>query len=267
VIGALIAAALVGVVSAITGSFGTVNGQALFTVFLFAAFAFMSWYDADVSAKRAVWFGAVSLAVSVYLLVAGVAKIWFTPDDYWDEFLAWIWLAIIARIALLHIHLLLFIYRKYVSPGMRLVSIATFVLVGVLAVMLSLPALFRSVEFADGYWRAIAVVAILDSLGTILVPLVYSLFHRQPAAARAPLAPGALPGYVPPVVQPAPVAHAAAAAPAEAIQRPDLPPPTAYAPWDESQPKLRLRWPQYEDGRPLPRKPDGTPDFTGVVGF
>ncbi len=52
-VGALVAAALVGVASAITGDFSTVAGQALATVALFAVFALMIWYDADVSGKRA----------------------------------------------------------------------------------------------------------------------------------------------------------------------------------------------------------------------
>ncbi len=152
---------------------------------------------------------------------------------------------------------------------MRLVALVTFLLVALLGMMLSLPPRFRKVEFSEPFWRAIAVVAILDSLGTILVPLVYWLFHRHREVARAH---EGVVGYA--GAQPqsaiAPVATATATAPAPtpapATSVPGMPPPEAYAPWAPGQPKLRLKWPQYEDGRPLPRKPDGTPGFTGVVG-
>ena len=29
----------------------------------------------------------------------------------------------------------------------------------------------------------------------------------------------------------------------------------------------RLEWPRYVNGTPLPARPDGSPDFTGVVGY
>jgi hypothetical protein len=29
----------------------------------------------------------------------------------------------------------------------------------------------------------------------------------------------------------------------------------------------RLEWPRYVNGIPLPAKPDGSPDFTGVIGY
>jgi hypothetical protein len=288
-IGALVVAALVGIVSAISGHFGTVSGQAFFTVALFVVYALLSWYDADVSAKRATWFGALSLGVTIYLLVIGIVKIWFplvahhdsygffgdyvspSQPDFVGEFGAWFWLAIIARVALLHIHLLLFIYRKYAAGTMRRISQVTFYLVGLLAITLSIPTIFRGVHFAGIYWRAIAVIAILDALGTVLVPLIYSLFHRQrnEAAAGPELAsqfavvsyersPIAAAGYAAPT--PAPVAPA----PADSG---NLPPSNAYAEWVPEQTQLKLKWPQYEDGRPLPRNSDGTPDFTGVVGY
>jgi len=29
----------------------------------------------------------------------------------------------------------------------------------------------------------------------------------------------------------------------------------------------RLEWPRYVNGTPLPARPDGSPDFTGVIGY
>ncbi|MCU1438343.1 MAG: hypothetical protein JWP66_1430, partial [Naasia sp.] len=222
IVGSLIAAAAIGVISALVGEFGSLSWQAMGTIALFVFFALLAWYDADVSAKRSRWFGITSVLVSIYLLLVGLLKIWLPHEDtvitdenggvfvdYYDgasAFLSWIWLAIIARVALLHIHLLLVIYNRFQTAAMRAVSRITFVLVAVLAVMLSLPALLPGREYPELYWRLVAAIAIADALGTILVPLVHLLFHRQPQ-----------PGSVPPLAAhqtaPAPAARPAAAVP------------------------------------------------------
>jgi hypothetical protein len=317
IVGSLIAAAVVGVISALIGEFGTLSWQAMGTIALFVFFSLLSWYDADVSAKRSRWFGIVSVAVSIYLLVVGLFKIWlphrdtvstddngvtvFTYYDGFSDFLSWVFLAIIARVALLHIHLLLVIYERFQTPAMRVVSRVTFVLVAVLAVMLSLPVLTPGRDYPELYWRIVAAVAIADALGTILVPLIHVLFHRQPqpavqqwpaqqAAQPAHGAPGVVAAPAPPApvgamgipaapatsaatvpaVAPAGTALGAASVPAKLTSdrpNPLAPPLDAYAPLEPKPAPQMLMWPRYADGRPLPARADGKPDFTGVLGF
>jgi len=304
VIGALIAAALVGVYAVVIGRFDETCWRLIGTIALLVFFSLVSWYDADVSARRAPWFGVVSVITSAYLLMAGLAKIWvpvaggpydpFAYRPWWEPF-AWFALVAVTRLGLLHIHLVLNTQRRFTGPVMSNVTVVTLLLVGALTLGLSLPLALPTVDFGETYWRLLAVVAILDALGTILIPLTYSLFGpkaaaQQPQPAPAPtFAPQAFPSappaastppmaFTPPVAPAAPAAPAfpaqAAPAPPAAPAAPAAPtasttpvPPTAAYPRLDAAAGLRLEWPRYISGQPLPARADGSPDFTGVVGY
>ncbi|KRC47118.1 hypothetical protein ASE16_17375 [Leifsonia sp. Root227] len=281
VIGALIAAALVGVYAVVIGRFDETCWRLIGTIALLVFFSLVSWYDADVSARRAAWFGVVSVITSAYLLMAGLAKIWVpvavNPDDpfahgpWWEPF-AWIALVIVTRLGLLHIHLVLNTQRRFTGPVMSKVTVATLLLVALLTLGLSVPLALPSVDFGETYWRLMAVVAILDALGTILIPLTYTLFgpKRERPQPWPPQQPGAFaqptaPQPAPPTATQAPQT-AFAAVPA-ASQVPTATPPTAAYPRLDVAGGLRLEWPRYISGQPLPVTSDGSPDFTGVVGY
>jgi hypothetical protein len=270
VIGALIAAAIVGVYSVIVGDFGPFSQHLLGTIALFVFFSFASWYDADVSARRAPWFGAVSVITSAYLLFAGLVKIWVptaphTGTSLWGTwgFGAWIALVVVTRVGLLHIHLVLNTQRRFTGPIMSKVTVATLILVGLLTAGLSLPLLFLDATFSETYWRSVGVIAILDVLGTILIPLTYTLFGPKevhaPTAAPAVVLPQLPVTSAPVQADPFPaapqVAHTAAFSAASAY------PKLAF------DGGLRLEWPRYISGQPLPANADGAPDFTGVIGY
>lgn len=286
VIGALIAAALVGVYAVLIGRFDETCWRLLGTIALLVFFSLVSWYDADVSARRAPWFGAVSVITSAYLLLAGLAKIWtpVTHDPYaahpWWEPVAWFALVAVTRVGLLHIHLVLNTQRRFTGPVMSKVTVATLTLVAVLTLGLSLPLALPTIDFGETYWRALAVVAILDALGTILIPLTYTLFGPkteappqssptpQPWSQPAPAAFAPAPTFVPtPTPAPAPTQTAAPTmAPLSAPLPSPLPAASAYPLLDASG-GMRLEWPRYISGQPLPARVDGSPDFTGVVGY
>jgi hypothetical protein len=144
---------------------------------------------------------------------------------------------------------------------MKTVSHLTFWLVALLAVMLSLPMLLTNIQFSEGYWRTVGAIAILDTLGTVLVPLVHALFGPKPEALPAPVASASAafaPASEPRGLQPSNTVPVVA---------PARPAAAAYAPLDPAPAPLRLAWPRYDDGRPLPARPDGSPDFTGVLGY
>jgi hypothetical protein len=263
-IGALVAAAVVGVFSALTGEFGPLAVRALSSIAISALLALLVWFDSEVSARRADLLGVIGLWVSGYLIVVGLLEVWWPRPTPWNpsphNFGTWLVVALIARGALLHVHLLLNVYERFRAPSMRALARVTFTLVGVLAIMLSISALTLGGQ-PDWFWRAMAAVAILDGTGTVLIPLVHVLFHRNEMAA----APTSFqPGYPAPGTQPVWPTAGMGAAPA--VPTPPFgandPAGFVYAPA-----KARLAWPRYEDGRPLPANPDGTPDFSGVARF
>jgi hypothetical protein len=301
-IGALVAAALVGVFSALTGEFGPLAIRALSSIVISALLALLVWYDAEVSARRADLLGVIGLWVSGYLIVAGLLEVWWPRPAPWNpsphNFGTWLVAALIARGALLHVHLLLNVYDRFRTPGMRALARVTFTLVGVLAIMLSISALTLGGQ-PDWFWRVVAAVAILDGTGTVLIPLVHVLFHRDEMAALTARSwsarpqfpvnayPGPAmtsaptpfqPGYPGPGVSPPPTSfppgypapgmqHAQSAAGTGAVPAVAVPPFVANDPaaFVYAPAMARLAWPRYEDGRPLPANPDGTPDFSGVA--
>ncbi|TPG06679.1 hypothetical protein [Curtobacterium flaccumfaciens] len=299
IIGAVVAAGLVGIAAVLLGDFGMVAVQLLLTIVVVVVFALLSWYDADVSSRRSGIFAFASIATSMYLLVAGLYKVWIVPtgpdgDGIWyvlEHFWHWIWLVGVARVALLHVHLLLVIHRRYPTPVLQVVAKTTVGVIALLALLLSIPLLAPDVDYARGYWRLVWVVVILDLLGTVVVPLSNALFRpraprssatwpvpdQQPAwgATPTPAAPepeAAVPEAPSPPAPPAP-------APAPALH-PEPTPAPAPAPTPEpgtvvasdgrryaARPTASraLAWPRYVDGTPLPALPDGTPDFSEVT--
>ncbi|MEY9850891.1 hypothetical protein ABH923_000569 [Leifsonia sp. EB41] len=272
VVGALIAAALVGVYAVIIGTWDETCWRLIGTIALLVFFSLVSWYDADVSARRAPWFGAVSVILSAFLLLDGLVKIWSpaldgssTLDDgqgtsSWG-FVGWIALVVVVRLGLLHIHLVLNTQRRFTGPIMSKVTVCTLVLVGALTLGLAAPLVFDHTTFSDTYWRLVATIAILDALGTILIPLTYTLFGpkaEKVARTAAPVAAAAAPF----AAAPATAAFAPPAAPATTAV-PSSPYPNVLTPVGG----FRLEWPRYVNGTPLPARPDGSPDFTGVIGY
>lgn len=283
IIGAVVAAGLVGIVAVLVGDFGRVAVQLLLTIVVVVVFALLSWYDADVSSRRSGTFAFVSIATSMYLLVAGLYKVWLAPTDssgddgLWlvgERFWHWIWLVGVARVALLHVHLLLVIHRRYPTPALQVVAKATVGVIALLALLLSIPLLAPDVDYARGYWRLVWVVVILDLLGTVVVPLSNALFRPRgavPAGAvgawPTPEAPPAAPPTAPatPIVTWAatPVPDAPTAATAATAAGPVSGDRYRYEPRPEAS--RALAWPRYVDGTPLPALPDGSPDFSGVA--
>lgn len=350
IIGAVIAAGLVGVVAVLIGDFGTVGLQLLLMILVVVVFALLSWYDADVSSRRSSTFALASVLTSMYLLVVGFLKIWIVhadapvdglsygyEDPIWTistQFWQWVGLVFVARVALLLVHLLLNIHRRFRKPVLQVVAKATVGLIALLAALVSIPLLFAGTHFGEGFWRMLWVVAILVVLGTVLVPLSNALFRPRPAwspdattdpryvptpqygnapgAGMPPQygnAPGApmQPPYAPQPGAPAPSAgwqwrdgdrtggptplrpsahagHGWGATPAPAPAPAPTPAPSAAAVeappshgtaadqgaatshrYEPAPQRLRvLAWPRYVDGTPLPARPDGSPDFSGV---
>jgi hypothetical protein len=271
VIGAVVAAGLVGIVAVLVGDFGLVAVQLLLTIIVVVVFALLSWYDADVSSRRSGVFAFASITTSMYLLVTGLLKSWILRPHLGDaddfsvvgrQFSEWIGLVAIARIALLHVHLLLVIHSRRPTALLRVVARATVGVIAVLAALLSFPLLVSDLDQPEALWRTVWVVVILDLLGTVVIPLSNALFSprradtphlaAQPSWSEAPppAAAGPTPGGAGDLV--------VAAVPVPAV-------PTVLVYETRPEPQRVLAWPRYVDGTPLPTLADGSPDFSGVL--
>ncbi|OIH98072.1 MULTISPECIES: hypothetical protein [unclassified Curtobacterium] len=314
IIGAVVAAGLVGIVAVLLGDFGRVAVQLLLTIVVVVVFALLSWYDADVSSQRSGTFAFASVLTSLYLLVAGLVKVWIVPTDpyggdgIWlvgERFWQWIGLVAVARVALLHVHLLLVIHRRFPTPVLQVVAKSTVGVIALLALLVSIPLLAPGLDLRPGYWRLVWVVVILDLLGTVVVPLSNALFRPRdhhdasvgswgplpfadpsPGPGPAASAWGATPGSgavsasAPPTAwepsaPPAPMSTPAASAPAAPtpaaavpVASPDtdtVTGPDGFRYATRPTASRALAWPRYVDGSPLPALADGTPDFSGVA--
>jgi hypothetical protein len=279
VIGAVVAAGLVGIIAVLVGDFGLVAVQLLLTIVVVVVFALLSWYDADVSSRRSGVFAFASILTSMYLLVTGLLKTWVLRTDLGDaddvsvvarQFSEWIGLVAIARVALLHVHLLLVIHSRRPTALLRVVARATVGVIAVLAALLSFPLLVSDLDQPEALWRTVWVVVILDLLGTVVIPLSNALFSprraEQPAAWT--LQPAAPPAWS---EAPAPAAGGPAPVDVERFVVDDTaapapaPAPAAFVYEGRPEPQRVLAWPRYVDGTPLPTLADGSPDFAGVL--
>jgi hypothetical protein len=223
IIAAVLAAAAIAIYAIIVGTFGVLEQKLLLVVVVFIGFAFFALFDAGVVARRSDRLALISVAVALYLLVAGVLKVGLATDDrdlfsddfsVWSEFTRWIGLAFVARVALLWVWMLHEGRRSARLRMLRTLALVTTVLVVILAVLLTLPLILERTHFADPYWRATAVAAILALLGTALLPLLGWFLRERNRPAPAP------PGV------------------------------------------RRLAWPRFEDGTPLPADAEGRPDYS-----
>jgi hypothetical protein len=282
-VGAIIAAAAVGIFAVIVGSFGTLQAKLLYTIILFVAFTFLSLYDAQVSAKHNERFAVISVFVSVYLMLVGIIKIWFADfglhntltqngdyygsvstqspfDAIYTNFIEWIGLVLIARGALLYVDMLLAIRRNYIYNSLSAIVNGTIAVVAILAALFSLPIIFHHTHFADAYYRADGVAVILVLLGTVLIPIIGRFFGER--VARPVRAYPSTAGASTRLVNETPSQPTANVSNGEEVAAEDA---GHLETEPAATPVLRMRWPLYEDGTPLPAGPDGLPDYSGTA--
>ncbi|WP_119696792.1 hypothetical protein [Microbacterium halotolerans] len=240
-IGALVLAAVVCVVWVFIPDQGDLIGRAFVTVLLLSGFSGAVLLDANLANRRSDWLVLASTASWVIALLVGAFKIWAPRGEEetfaWEVVRLWELLLVIGlvQLALLHQRLYWRAHARYVTGLTRTIAIVTTVfliaLVGKLTFYLAVPHL---IHFSDWYWRVTVALAILASVGTLLVPLLNALFAPRPVR---PMAPSAPPSSVPGAPSGQPAASAG-----------------------DRQP-----WPMFPDGRtPLPYLPNGQPDFAAA---
>lgn len=180
VVVSLAAAAALGIVALFSGDFGETQGKILGTTLLTGAFGVAALCHLAVVARPVRVVGILGLAVTAIAYAIGLMLVWRSGDADYDLLLRAFGAAWVLAASFAHANLLLLMGRRR-SRLLRIGLTATLVFVAVVAGMLLVPILTDGAIPGDGrdpYWRWFGAVAILDALGTIVVPIA-ALFLRD----------------------------------------------------------------------------------------
>ena len=200
IVASLSLTAIIGIITLLSGDFGEIQGKTMLTTLVIALASVTALCHLAVVGRPVRIVGFVGLAASGIALVLGLTAIWITwntaDGDFVRELIRWFGITGIIALSFAHANLLLLLSARR-HTVVRVALGATLVAIAIVATMLIVPIL---TDFDvpgpndDTYWRVFGVVAIIDALGTIVVPIV-ALFLRDDepdvAAAPAPAAPEA----------------------------------------------------------------------------
>ncbi len=169
--------ALVGIVTLLTASFGEVQAKVILTTLLVAGFSVTALCHLAVVGRALRIVGFVGIGMSLLALITGTVLIWGSWDNWnggWDELLKAFAVAAILAVSLAHANLLLLLEGRR-SVVVRVGLYVTVAMIGLLALLIILPIVTEGEIPGDNgepYFRFLGVVAILDALGTIVLPVV-----------------------------------------------------------------------------------------------
>jgi hypothetical protein len=187
VIVSLSLAALVGIATLLTGEFGELQGKVMLTTLLTAGFAITSLCHLAVVGRSLRVVGFAGIGASALALIAGAVLVWRPWDNWsegWESTLKAFAVLGITAASLAQANLLLLLAGRRKS----VVRIGVFVTVGLIALLalLLFPPIITEGEIpgdnGDAYWRFVGVVAILDVLGTIVIPVLGRVYRDGPRA-------------------------------------------------------------------------------------
>jgi hypothetical protein len=173
-LGCLTATAGIGIVALLTGSFDETGARVLGSTWLVGLFCMLCLADLTVldTPRRAVGTGGIAAAAAA--LGLGLTFIWSLRDDWNDglevEARAFLVTGVLA-VALAHASLLLRINLRS-QDSLAAVRAATLTVLSIVATMCAAPAVSYDVADSEGYWRLLGVLAILDVLGTVSLPVL-----------------------------------------------------------------------------------------------
>ncbi|MFM6982429.1 MAG: hypothetical protein ACKOWP_06685 [Microbacteriaceae bacterium] len=190
IIVSLVITAGVGIATLLSGEMGETQSKVLITTLAIAGFSVTALCHLAVLNRdvRVVgWAGIVSSALG---LVAALMLIWRTWDyeqqfidqEFWDLIQKSFFVLLISALSFAHANLMLLLAHS-TRRWMRMALGANLILITLVAVMV-IPVVISEGEFpgaliSDTYWRLFGVVAILDALGTIALPVTTLIMRRQ----------------------------------------------------------------------------------------
>lgn len=173
--------AVIGILTLVTGSFGPVQEQIMLTILVIGAASVAALCDLAVLGRRVRAVGIAGLVAAAVALVTVLILIWGGSTSV--PLAKTIGLASIAAASIAHASLLLLLSERR-RPAVRIGLWITVALIALLLVLLYAAILSDGQVWSDGYTKLVGTVAILDVLGTIVVPVV-SLFLRDTAASAS----------------------------------------------------------------------------------
>lgn len=183
--------ALIGIAVLLTGSFGEVQGRILTSTLTIAGFSILALCHLAVVGRPVRVVGFAGLAVSAIALALGLVLIWM-PWYAWSSGSGdiWRWFGItgILAVSLAHANLLLLLASRR-QPVIRVAMAITLVAIALVALLIILPIVSdgRIPGSAwDTYWRWLGVIAIIDVLGTVTLPVIGLLSREKPHVAPQP---------------------------------------------------------------------------------
>lgn len=179
---ALSITALVGIVSLLIGRFETIQGNIMLTTGAVALFSVSVLCHLAVATRRYRIVSYLGTAFSLAALALGLVIIWAGPELNFESYLNLLGALVVMAFCFAHANLLLVLASH---PG-RVVKVSLWITIsaiGVVAAMLTV--LFLRPEFLnfidpDSFWKLLGVAAILDALGSIVLPIARR-FSRVPA--------------------------------------------------------------------------------------
>ena len=192
IIASLAATALVGIIVLLSGSSSDTLSRILLTTLTLAAFSVTSLCHLAVVGKAPQVVGFVGIVASIGAFVAAEVLVWsndvLSSDASQNWFRALGILTVLA-LSLAHTNLMLLLQsrkRRIVRIGLRV----TIVLIAVVASGIWIPLLDNGTfpdSNSDWYWRLFGVLAILDVLGTIVLPVTGAILRDAPRNAEPQL--------------------------------------------------------------------------------
>ena len=170
--------ALIGIATLITGSYGELQGKIMLTTLIIGATSVVALCDLAVLGRHVRVVGIAGLLAAAVALVTALILTWGTDSS--EAVVKTFALAAIAAASIAHASLLLLLSerrRTVVRSGLWI----TVALIALLLVLLCIAILSNGQAWGDAYAKLVGTVAILDVLGTIVVPVV-SLFLKDDGA-------------------------------------------------------------------------------------
>lgn len=184
------AAAAVGIFVVLTGDFDDTTAKILLTTAVVALFSATALCHLAVATRPVRFVGYIGLAASAVALLVALILTWVDWQENWDLQGNWgkaLGVAGLLALFLAQANLLLLLAGRR-HPAVRWSLYVTFVAIAGVYGMLLAPILsdgeFPPADFGETYWRIFGVVAILDALGTVVLPVLGSVLRGRESDTR-----------------------------------------------------------------------------------
>ena len=181
-------AAVIAIISVITGDLSQ-QGPIILTTLLVTGFGLTMLCHLAVAGRPVRVVGFVGIGASTVALIIGLTLIWaswWRDSEFGIDLWRWFGVSVILAVSLAQANLLLLLAGRR-HPVVRIVLAVTLCAIAALALIGILPIVSDGAIPApgteDAYFRTAIVVAIIDALGTVVLPVV-ALFLRDPAAGE-----------------------------------------------------------------------------------